>query len=91
MPAIKLLTAAVALALTAALAVAQVKSESRSMDFEACVKTIRTMTARIGQAPKNIVETNDMRMVRFRLSDGSVLVTCSRPDRKLVITRSPYR
>jgi hypothetical protein len=37
-----------------------------------------------------VVETNILRIVRFNGSDGgSVLVTCSRPDQKMVITQSP--
>jgi F0F1-type ATP synthase assembly protein I len=70
---------------------AQLESSSKSMSFERCISTIQDMSGQLGVAPNNIVETDVMRMVRFRASDGSVLVTCSRPDQRMVITRSPNR
>jgi len=42
-------------------------------------------------APVNIVESNELRIVRFNTSDGSVLVTCSRPDRKMIVVQSPHQ
>lgn len=64
------------------------ESTTRTMTFDQCLQNIRSVSSQLGVAPINIVETNDMRMVRFPTADGSVLVTCSRPDRKMVITRS---
>jgi len=68
-----------------------VRSESKPMDFDDCLRSIRLLAESIGQAPINIVETDILRMVRFASSDGSVLVTCSRPDQKQVITTSPWK
>ena len=65
------------------------QSTSTVMAFEDCIRTIQTTSGQLGVAPRNIVETTDMRMVRFTTSDGSVLVTCSRADRKMVTTVSP--
>lgn len=62
------------------------QSKSQTMDFEQCLRTIRELSSELRVAPINIAETNDMRMVRFPTADGSVLVTCSRPDRKMVVT-----
>lgn len=64
------------------------ESTSRSMSFEECLQVIQRTATQLGVAPINIAETTDMRMVRFPTSDGSVLVTCSRPDRKMVMTVS---
>ncbi len=64
------------------------QSTSKSMSFEDCIKTIQITASQLGVAPINIVETNDVRMVRFLTADGSVLVTCSRADRKMVTTLS---
>ena len=64
------------------------QSTSKSMSFEECLQVIQRTATQLEVAPINIVETNDMRMVRFPTSDGSVLVTCSRPDRKMVMTIS---
>lgn len=65
------------------------QSNSVQMSFDDCVRTIQKTSNQLGVAPKNIVETTDMRMVRFITIDGSVLVTCSRPDQKMVTTLSP--
>ena len=64
------------------------ESTSQVMSFSDCLKVIRNTSQQLGIAPRNIVETNDLRMVKFVTSDGHVLVTCSRPDRKMVLTIS---
>jgi hypothetical protein len=61
------------------------------MSFDRCIDSIETVSTEVGAAPISIVETDAVRIVRLNTVDGSVLVTCSRPDRKMVITRSPYR
>lgn len=62
---------------------------TRTIEFEACLTAIRSMANDFAIAPVNIVESNDLRIVRFNTSDGSVLVTCSRPDRKMIVVQSP--
>ena len=64
------------------------ESVTKKMSFNSCLKVIRSTASQFGIAPKNIVETNDMRMVRFNTSNGSILITCSRPDQKMVLTKS---
>ena len=64
------------------------QSTSKSMSFSNCLKVIRNTSQQLGIAPRNIVETNDLRMVKFVTSNGEVLVTCSRPDQKMVLTIS---
>jgi hypothetical protein len=72
-------------------AASQPQSTSDSMSFEQCLQVIRQTASELGVAPINIVETNILRMVRFCTTDGSVLITCSDPDQKMVLTASPYR
>jgi hypothetical protein len=67
---------------------AEVKSSSKVMSYTECLSLVSRTATQLGVAPINIVETEDMRMVRFVASDGNVLVTCSRPDGTVVITRS---
>jgi len=65
--------------------------DSRSMGFDHCLATIRATAGKLGVAPLDIVETNALRMVRFPTDDGSgqsILITCSAPDRKMVMTLS---
>jgi len=64
---------------------------TKSMDFQTCLRTIQSMASEFGVAPTNIVETTEVRMVRFNTSDGSVLVTCSAADRKMVAVQSPHQ
>lgn len=65
-----------------------VESESRSLDFDSCLAVIRQTASELSIAPINIAETNILRVVRFPLPDGSVLITCSKPDRKMIVTKS---
>lgn len=60
------------------------------MSFEKCIATIQVMSERFG-VPTNVVETSVLRIVRYHTSDGSVLVTCSKPDRRMVVTQSTHR
>lgn len=64
------------------------ETQTQSMSFEACLGVIRNIASQFATAPINIAETNDMRIVRFVTDDGSVLVTCSRPDHKMIVTKS---
>ena len=60
----------------------------KTMGFDACISNIQTISGQLGIVPVNIVETSDLRIVRFVTSDGNVLVTCSRPDRKMLVRMS---
>lgn len=64
------------------------ESVTKQMSFEDCLKTIRSVASDFGVTPMNIVETDILRIVRFNTADGSVLVSCSRPDNKMVLTKS---
>ena len=61
--------------------------ETIDMSFEACLAHIRRTSAELGLTPVNILETDIARIVRFSFHDGYVLVTCSAPDRKMVILK----
>lgn len=80
---------ALAIACLASTAQAQVSSSSQTMSFDQCLATIRQTATQLGVAPINVVETSSLRIVRFNTVDGSVLVTCSRDDNKMVVTKSP--
>jgi hypothetical protein len=68
-----------------------VASAYTAMGFEICLKAISLTASNVGVAPLNIVETSDVRIVRFPTSEGSIMLTCSRPDQRLVVTTSPSR
>jgi hypothetical protein len=64
---------------------------SQTMSFDQCLEFIRTTASNLAMTPTNIVETNDLRMVRISTNDGSgksYLISCSRLDQKLVVNES---
>ena len=69
----------------------EVKSISRRMSFDRCLTQIQDMATTLQETPINIMETSQMRMVRWVMVDGSFLITCSKPDNKIVLTKSPYQ
>lgn len=60
---------------------------SKTMTFEACLRSIDLAAVRVGSRPISIVDTNNLRIVRFPTTDGSVLVACSKPDQKQIMFR----
>lgn len=79
---------AIGLLLTSGSHCLALETQTQSMSFEDCLATIRRVSGQFATAPINIVETDILRVVRFPTTDGSVLVSCSRPDRKLIVTKS---
>jgi hypothetical protein len=66
-------------------------ADTRTMDFGACLAfTERTIAAL--NVPANriipIVNTGILRVTKVVAEDGNVIISCSKPDRKLVITES---
>jgi hypothetical protein len=64
------------------------QSYKRNVDFPSCLKFIRDQAVQLGQSPINIVETNDLRIVRFLARDSSILVKCNRLDETLTMQLS---
>jgi hypothetical protein len=69
---------------------AAVESQSFDMSFEQCIDAIQLAARKLARAPVNVVESKGLRIVRFPASDGSILMTCSRMDKKLVVAKSPH-
>jgi len=83
----RLLLIVVAL-LATGVAPAAADSETRELRFEDCLDVIRKTATENGTTPLPVVSNNDMRMVRIPTADGSLLVTCNRPNQRLTITKS---
>jgi hypothetical protein len=66
-----------------------VSSTGQTMSFEDCLGVIRRTARELSVTPISVVETDILRVARFRTTEGSVLVSCSKPDRKMILTRSP--
>ena len=73
---------------------AELPSESRSMDFYECKKIqASTLLSSVGTKTKvfSTVTTDILTSIRVCTTDGSVLLSCSKPDNKMVVTKSPYQ
>ncbi len=77
-----------ALALLPVAVLAGDKTTTSSTSFERCLATIQNLATKTGTAPVNIVETSIIRVVRFPAEDGSLLITCSKPDSKMIVQQS---
>lgn len=69
---------------------AALPSEKRAMPFQACVSLMTRTVLDLGGRTRVIVSAPDLRSIRICTNDGSVLMTCSRPDASMVATRSPH-
>lgn len=83
--------AGLALLLPCSMALAAASSTSTPMSFEKCKAVQEGTISQLGASPSDVsrlVSTSDMSMIKIYVADGSVLVTCSRPDQKMVVTQS---
>jgi hypothetical protein len=59
------------------------------MAFDECLAVIEETAGELGQAPAMLIQTDDVRKVRFSAEDGSVLVTCRRSDGTIALEQDP--
>lgn len=59
------------------------------MPFSECLSIIAEVAQEMDAAPVNLVDTSDLRTVRFDADDGAVTVTCNRRDNRMLLARSP--
>lgn len=70
---------------------AEASSQSVRATFDECLATQSRVVAQLNVSPSDIVHivnTSQMTMTRICTVDGSVLISCSKPDEKMVITKS---
>ncbi|WP_230530480.1 hypothetical protein [Microvirga roseola] len=90
-----LLTGLLIGAFSASLASSGVRAESAettrvaTMPFADCLSIIAEVSQEIDEEPVNLASTDDLISVRINASDGFVTVSCSRPDSRMTLTRSP--
>lgn len=75
----------------AGLAWGAAESTSRAMSFDECQSLQANVIAQLNVPPEDIihvVNTAILTITRVITADGSVLISCSDPDQKMVITRS---
>ena len=62
-----------------------------TMSYRDCLAKIESVSRQLRVRPDYIVQTGILTMARFRTNDGSgesILVTCSKPDRMMVLNRT---
>lgn len=70
---------------------AAASSQTLPLSFEECIARREAVINQLGVNPRDIipvVNTNIMTMTKLCTVDGSIIVTCSKPDRKMVVTQS---
>jgi len=67
-------------------------TQTQHIDYVACIAKVEWVVASIGPyyPAKTVVSTNIMRMDKVWTNDAAVTLTCSAPDKKLIITFAPY-
>lgn len=73
---------------------ATLPTDTRSMSFATCQQTLRQTIRTMGVRPRDVVhiiDTDGYSVTRACTSDGTVLITCNGPDRKMAVTKSLYR
>lgn len=70
-----------------------VVKSSGSADFADCKSSARGVYSQVaGEYPaKVVVDSGAMYVVKVWTNDGAILVSCSQPDNKKVITQSAYK
>ncbi|HCA7141939.1 TPA: hypothetical protein MX248_003802 [Klebsiella michiganensis] len=63
------------------------------VDFDQCKQDAYNIFSQISDSyPANvIVDTNVLYIVKFWTNDGTVMISCSEPDGKKVVTSSAYK
>lgn len=60
-----------------------------TMPFAECLAIIAEVAQEMDEDPVTLVGTDDLTTVRINASDGFVTVSCSRPDNRMTLTKSP--
>lgn len=71
------------------------ETTTKEMDFDSCIALQSQFANELISSGNykvvNIVDTDILSIKRMCTNDGSVLVTCSKPDNKMVLTKSPHQ
>lgn len=66
--------------------------QSERMDYATCIAKVTALVNAVGTEypTSTVLNTNIGRIEKVWTNDSAVTLTCSAPDRKLVITTAPY-
>lgn len=70
----------------------KVTTKVEKADYVQCVQVLKQMIASISPEypSQTVLDTNTGRMEKIWTNDAAVTVTCSAPDKNMVITSAPY-
>lgn len=70
-----------------------VTKSSEVVDFDSCKENAHSIYSQVyGSYPaKEIVNTNVLYVVKLWTNDGAIVVSCSEPDGKKIVTQSSYK
>ena len=68
-------------------------TETKSISFDGCILAVENIMAQIRDfyPVEIIVDTSLIHMVKAWTNDGAITATCSKSDKKMVLTVAPYR
>lgn len=71
----------------------QVKTQAKAMNFDECVASMSSMAqaSRPNYPTVQIVDTSVLWVHKVWVNDAAMTLSCSKPDKKGLITSSPYR
>ena len=62
---------------------------TETMTFAECISLTEEIAGERGVTVASVLRTNDVWLTRLDAADGSILMTCSRQDRRLTLKRVP--
>lgn len=70
-----------------------VTKSSEVVDFDSCKENAHNIYSQVyGSYPaKEIVNTSALYVVKLWTNDGAIVVSCSEPDGKKIVTQSSYK
>jgi hypothetical protein len=67
-------------------AIAGTENRTSKVAFSDCIATIGKLSQELGVAPINIVETSNLRLVKYPTRDGSVMIQCVGTEGTMTVT-----
>lgn len=63
------------------------QTETRSMDFDTCLKVMdQSLNKTLKTTYSIVANTSVIKIAKITTTDGSVIITCSAPDRQLTVS-----
>jgi uncharacterized lipoprotein YmbA len=64
-------------------------SRTETMPFGQCIALVDDVAETLDANPITVLRTSDVRIVRIEAADGIVILSCNRPENRMVLTKRP--